>query len=465
MPSIAKAQDTFLAKATVALCPEYQLGNVEVSLKYTIGTGTQLHEAEITSSSINSAANTGEFEIVLPADFGATDINVTAYCHSTSFGTSDASNQVSVNNCDRLALIDSDNDGMVDYEEDRDCSNWFSPGDASNPHNVDTDGDGIRDLVEILLGNDPTNPGSSPRPYVLSGGTFDPDGDGNANAVVWRSSNGTWYVRDFVYPDNHLAIQYGLPGDIPFVYNPAGGTSDLGVIRRSPNNQLTWYFRGLGYQNANGSRTNALSFGTFGDNNIILGPWEKPGVTSPAVATMYRDIWSFYVYMSDGTVRHNYWGGKGDLPKVQDYDGDGLLDVAVFRPSDGRNYVIQSSDGLGYIYHFGHQSYDHAFRGDVTGDGTDDISFWEPLTGIFRTLKSDNGFDDDAALSLDPDHYFELQLGLYNVHVPLSWNRQNGITLYTVVDHQLGLRYWRKDNNPKNPPQMLQWGLPGDAQG
>lgn len=472
-PALADNPNIFTARATLALCPEYQLGNVTIDVKYSIGDDTQLYSAQIISSEIDTETNSGTFDIELPSNTSNTKVNVMAYCNSKTRGISDASTPVSYTNCDRLAVIDSDNDGMKNSEEDLDCNNGYSPGDRCNPYNVDTDGDGIRDLVELLFGFDPTNPGDSPRPYILSGAPFDPDADGVSNPIVFRpnavttgrNAYATWYVKDFLTPNNHLSIQFGRRGDIPFVYNPAGGTSDLGVIRRQSDNQLIWYFRGLGFERSDGSRTNALAFGTFGDNNIILGPWEHPNITNPAVATMAGEVWSFYVYLSDGTIRHHFWGRKGDLPKVQDYDGDGIFDIAVFRPSEGISYVIQSTDGLGYTYHFGHGSYDHSVRGDVTGDGTDDITFWEPLTGNFYTLFSDNGINESAAISKDPDYYKEMQLGLYNVHVPLSWNYSHGMMLYTVVDHSNGMRYIRENNNPQKPPQALQWGLSGDSFG
>ncbi len=454
--------DFFKVRAKIKLCPEYSFENINLDIYFHLTNDPVVYKVEVLESNIDPSKNEGEFLLKIPATYGKKDLHLVAFCSSDKRPLSNPSNEKILNNCERLKLIDSDNDGINNFLEDRDCSNWFSPGDLSNPHNVDTDGDGARDLVEIMAGFDPLNPGSSPRPYILSGAPFDPDGDGDSNSVVFRPSEGFWYVRNFVMEENHLRIPFGKEGDIPFVYNPEDGTSDLGFIRKNEEtNSLIWHFRGLGFKKTDGTRIHKLVFGSFGDNNIILGPWETPKITNPAIATMYYNVWSFYIYKRDGTLKHYYWGREGDLPRVQDYDGDGIFDVAVFRPSEGKTYVIKSTDGLGYIYNFGHGSYDHSFRGDVTGDGIDDITFWEPLTGNFYSMISDNGFNDEEAKLLNPLYYQMLHLGKYYTHVPLSWNKRGSKIRYTIIDHQRGLRHYKEGPQTKT----IQWGLPGDAQG
>ncbi|HQH28121.1 MAG TPA: hypothetical protein PLP17_12040, partial [Oligoflexia bacterium] len=433
LPALVCAQHdpVFRARVAVRLCGEYRLGGVSLEVKYAIGASSDLISPPVLQETIDAQAGEAVVEIELPATYASTPINVFAFC-SDHRGISKASNALTVSNCDVLALLDSDADGLYDNEEDTDCNGFFNPGDASNAFNVDTDGDGVRDQVEKLAQTSPTNPASSPRPYIYSGGVFDPDRDGSANAVVFRSSAGTWYIRDFVNPGYHLAIPFGKKGDVPFTYRSEEGLADLGVIRQSGNN-LLWMFRGPGFSRA-GASTEIIQFGIFGDN-IILGPWEKPGVTNPAVARLFNNRWTFDIYLSDGSVRSQDWGGNFDIPKPADYDGDVLFDIAVFRPAEQKTYIIHSRDRSVAIYNFGSGTADHTVRGDYTGDDIDDITVWEPASGMFSTMTSDNSFADDLARARTPGYYEELQLGLYFVHLPLNWNSRQGRLLYTVVDH------------------------------
>ncbi|MDD2941977.1 MAG: VCBS repeat-containing protein, partial [bacterium] len=462
-PLLAQTQipEKFRVRLELNLCPEYRIKPMSLKFVYRVGEETEIRNPDVISTSINSSANTARVVLALPSYFTSLPLHVSAQCLDNET-PGDESNSLSVNNCQALALYDTDADGIANNLEDTNCDNFFSPGDASNPDNVDSDGDGARDLVERLAGFDPTNPGDGPRPMIFSGGAFDPDNDATSNAVVWRPSNGTWYIRDYQHSGQHLAWQFGLPGDIPITYKRLDSPDNVAVVRQT-NQGYQWYFRGKGFKTNNGDFT-TLNFGIFGDN-ILPGPWEESGFTNPAVARLFNGSWSFDIYLSDGTIRHVNWGGNNDLPKVQDYDGDGVFDVAVFRPANQTTYILRSSDSAIQTIVFGSGTADHTVRGDYTGDGIDDIAYWEPISGEFSILKSDNGFSPTQAAMRNPDYLFEMQLGLFYVHVPLSWNNQLGKTLCTVVDHSNGMRYWRKNNLKTGAIQTLQWGLAGDSQG
>ena len=62
------------------------------------------------------------------------------------------------------------------------------------------------------------------------------------------------------------------------------------------------------------------------------------------------------------------FGLAEDLPTPADYDGDGIADVSVFRPSTATWYRRNSSDGSFYAIQFG-LSEDKPTIGDFDGDG------------------------------------------------------------------------------------------------
>jgi hypothetical protein len=114
------------------------------------------------------------------------------------------------------------------------------------------------------------------------------------------------------------------------------------------------------------------------------------------------------VQSSDGKEGYSAikWGLKGDVQVPADYDGDGIKDVAVWRPSNGIWYILRSRDGLVSRVQWGQTTWAPSGRiqdipvpADYDGDGVDDLAVWRPVDGRWYMLKSTNGFSPAKAFA------------------------------------------------------------------
>jgi hypothetical protein len=86
------------------------------------------------------------------------------------------------------------------------------------------------------------------------------------------------------------------------------------------------------------------------------------------------------------------WGTVGDFPAPGDYDGDGKLDFAVYRPSEGNWYILRSGSGFtAYEVHPWGTTGDIPVPGDYNGDGRTDCAVYRPSEGNWYLLPSGGG--------------------------------------------------------------------------
>jgi hypothetical protein len=96
----------------------------------------------------------------------------------------------------------------------------------------------------------------------------------------------------------------------------------------------------------------------------------------------------WYVMKSGtNTFQAVQFGLSGDVPADGDFDGDSRSDFTVFRPSNGTWYSLRSSDGQVQTIQFGANG-DKPVAKDYDKDGKTDFAVWRPADGNYYVFRS-----------------------------------------------------------------------------
>ncbi len=254
---------------------------------------------------------------------------------------------------------------------------------------IDANRDGKDDLIIGRLGGFLLYHGNS---QLFTKTEMDFDGDLRTDVSVFRPSSGTWFVNRSITGNGVIAQQWGAGSDrlAPADYDGDGKT-DFAVYRPGAPSLAAFYIL-----NSSTNTFRTEQFGQTGDDSSVVGDFDGDGKADPAV---YRDSaigsQSYFFYRGslnnpNGTVTFLPWGTAGDRAVRGDFDGDGRADAAIFRPSTGTWFILQSSNNQGRTQTFG-LSTDRRVPADYDGDGKTDIAVVRSPNSDWYILNSGNG--------------------------------------------------------------------------
>jgi hypothetical protein len=119
--------------------------------------------------------------------------------------------------------------------------------------------------------------------------------------------------------------------------------------------------------------------------------FDGDGVSDTAVFRPSTGNW-FILNSGSNTFRIETWGQNGDIPVDGDFDGDSLADLAIYRPSSGVWFFQRSSNGTTLGAQFG-QAGDKPVAADYDKDGKTDIAIFGPSNGTWNILRSSDNFN------------------------------------------------------------------------
>jgi len=232
----------------------------------------------------------------------------------------------------------------------------------------------------------------------------DYDGDGRTDLVVYRVHERRFHTLNSLDNNQTVSIPVGLEN--AGTINNAGdydgdGRADLVTWNLDQDNRITW---SILQSETNTIRT--VLWGRFRNpaigatDEFVPADYDGDGKMDIAVFRRATGVW-YIIESSTGNPRYEFWGRSGDLPHIGDFDGDGKADLCVLRAESGANgpiswYIRNSSNGQMQVILWGNPPTDSTllfFPIDVDNDGKHDAMVRRIVNGqwVYLVRRSSDG--------------------------------------------------------------------------
>lgn len=172
------------------------------------------------------------------------------------------------------------------------------------------------------------------------------------------------------------------------------------------------------------------------------------GLPDPVVFRQSDGQGYFYCRKNDNPAAQELyiWGASNDIPLPGDYDGNGAIDVGVYRPSSSMWYTWGGS--ANFTIQWGRAG-DIPVPADYDGDGDTDIAVFRPELGIWYIYYLPTGTTSSAQWGWGGD-----------IPVPADYDNDGQADL-AVFRPSNNTWYIRKSSNPAQS-YIFTWGTEGD---